>query len=192
MAVADEQPVTGVRVRLVDESAATGQTAKLYEMARVATGLPFVPDVFKLTSTAPRLLHPVIAGYDGIFNGGVLPRETKELIAAWTSKLNACPYCVGAHSWFLRQFGGAEELVAAIETATRPEDLPVDERTKELLRLAALVSTAAAQITDAEWDRAAASGWSDAELLEAVYCAALFNFINRLVAALGLDTAAPG
>ncbi|WP_433328119.1 carboxymuconolactone decarboxylase family protein [Spirillospora sp. CA-294931] len=184
-------PPPAVRVRLVGESEATGRTAELYEMARAATGLPFVADVFRLTSTAPDLLYPVIAGYTGVFGGGALPRETKELVAAWTSRVNGCGYCVGAHNWFLRQFGGSQELTEAVETAERPDELPVDERTRELLRLVTKVSTEAYKITDADWARAAAAGWNDAELLEAVFCAALFNFINRLVDALGLGTQSP-
>jgi uncharacterized peroxidase-related enzyme len=182
--------VPPVRVELIDEAVATGRTAELYEDIRTATGLPFVPDVFRLISTRPDLLHAVVAGYKAIYDGGVLPRDTKELISAWTSKVNDCPYCVGAHSWFLQQFGGTAELAAAIAPAASPEDLPVDEPTRALLRMATKVTAAANRITDADWDTAVAAGWSDAELLEAVFCAALFNFINRLVDALGLGAQA--
>ncbi|MGY0236627.1 carboxymuconolactone decarboxylase family protein [Longispora urticae] len=178
----------GIRVPLIDEEHAQGRTAELYEKIKQVTGLPFVPDMFRLTSTNPRLLEVVLAGYGGVFGEGALARQTKELISAWTSKLNGCPYCVGTHSWFLSEFGGSDELLDAVENATTAEELPVDERTMPLMQLVTKVSTGAYKITDADWDKAAAAGWSDAELLEAVFTASLFAFINRLVDSTGLGS----
>lgn len=180
--------VPGIRVPLVDEEDATGRTAELYEKIKSVTNLPFVPDMFRLTSTNPRLLEVLVTGYGGVFGGDTLPRELKELISAWTSKLNGCPYCVGTHSWFLQHFGGSEELIDAITTATSAEELPVDDKTMPLMQLVTKVSTGAYKITDADWARAADAGWSDAEMLEAVFCASLFAFINRLVDATGLGS----
>ncbi|WP_165949711.1 carboxymuconolactone decarboxylase family protein [Micromonospora sp. KC207] len=178
----------GIRVPLIDEDQAQGRTAELYEEIKAVTGLPFVPDMFRLTSTNPRLLAVVLAGYGGVFGGDTLPRDLKELISAWTSKLNGCPYCVGTHSWFLSQFGGSDELLEAVSNANTAEELPVDERTMPLMQLVTKVSTGAYKITDADWEKAAAAGWSDAEMLEAVFCACLFAFINRLVDATGLGS----
>ncbi|WP_235965526.1 carboxymuconolactone decarboxylase family protein [Micromonospora rubida] len=173
---------------MIDEDQAEGRTAELYEEIKAVTGLPFVPDMFRLTSTNPRLLAVVLAGYGGVFGGDTLPRHIKELISAWTSKLNGCPYCVGTHSWFLSQFGGSDELLEAVSDANTAEELPVDERTMPLMQLVTKVSTGAYKITDADWAKAAAAGWSDAEMLEAVFCACLFAFINRLVDATGLGS----
>lgn len=186
--MADGDSVPGVRVPLIEESAATGDTATIYALVKEKTGLPFVPDMFRLLSTRPDLLEAVLAGFGGVFGGGVLPRETKELIAAWTSRVNSCPYCVGTHNFFLQHHGGSAELAEAIKVSSAPEQLPVDDRTHELLRLVTKVSTGAYRITDEDWDSAAAAGWTNDELLEAVFCAALFNFIPRLVDGLGLGT----
>jgi uncharacterized peroxidase-related enzyme len=186
--MADQVSVPGVRVPLIDESAATGATADIYALVKERTGLPFVPDMFRLLSTRPDLLQAVLAGFGGVFGGGVLPRETKELISAWTSRVNSCPYCVGTHNFFLQQFGGSAELAQAVATSSSPDELPVDDRTHELMRLVTKVSTAAYRITDEDWAAATAAGWGDDELLEAVFCAALFNFITRLVDGLGLGT----
>lgn len=188
MPVADQPNPPGVRVPMIAESEATGRTAELYEQIKGALGIPFVPDMFRLASTRPELLSAVMAGYEGVFHHGVLPREIKELIAAWTSRVNSCPYCVGTHNYFLLLFGGSEELTHATQEATSPEDLPVDERTKALLRLVTKVSQAAYKVTDDDWARAGEAGWTNADLLEAVFTAALFNFITRLVDSTGLGT----
>ncbi|MFG2049435.1 carboxymuconolactone decarboxylase family protein [Micromonospora sp. NPDC048935] len=177
-----------VRVTMIEEEDAVGRTAELYERVKERTGLPFVPDMFRLASTEPRLLEVIVAGYGGIFSGTTLPRHLTELIAAWTSKLNGCPYCVGTHSWFLNQFGGSDELVEAVSTADTAEDLGVDEKTLPLMKLVEKVSTGAYKITNQDWDRAGQAGWSEAEILEAVFVASLFAFINRLVDATGLGS----
>ncbi len=176
----------GIRVPLVDEENAEGRVAELYKEIKATTGLPFVPDMFRLTSTRPRLLEVVVAGYAGIFTETTLPRHLTELISAWTSKLNGCPYCVGTHSYFLSQFGGSDELLDAVSEAESVDELPVDDRTMPLMRLVTKVSTGAYKITDGDWAEVAAAGWSEEETLEAVFCASLFAFINRLVDATGL------
>jgi uncharacterized peroxidase-related enzyme len=173
---------------MVPESEAAGRTAELYQEIKDALEIPFVPDMFRLTSTRPELLAAILAGYRGVFNHGVLPRDIKELIAAWTSRVNSCPYCVGTHNYFLLIFGGSEELTQTVQVASTPEELPVDERTKALLRLVTKVSQAAYKVTDADWVKAGEAGWTNADLLEAVFTAALFNFITRLVDSVGLGT----
>jgi uncharacterized peroxidase-related enzyme len=178
----------GVRVPLIDEADATGRVAALYERAKKVTSLDFVPDMFRLVSSRPELLETMLAGYDGVFNHGKLPRQTRELISSWTSKVNQCPYCVGTHNFFLQVFGGSEELARAIEAADSPDDLPVDERTRVLLRLLTKLSRSAYRITDDDWQTALDAGWTADDLLEAFFCAALFNFITRLVDGLGLGT----
>ncbi|NML50994.1 peroxidase-related enzyme [Streptomyces sp. R302] len=182
----NDRPIPGVRVPLIDEAEAAGMTAELYERIKKTTGLPFVPDMFRLVSTRPDLLEVVLAGYIGAFGDGILPRATREMISAWSSKINGCPYCVGTHNWFLTQFGGGEELTRAIAVANEPEELPIDARTLALMRLVTQVSRAAYKVTDEDWARVTEAGWSNEEMLEAVFTSALFAFINRLVDGLGL------
>ncbi|GAA2753554.1 peroxidase-related enzyme [Kitasatospora cinereorecta] len=182
--------VPGVRVPLIDEAEAAGRTAELYDLIKSRTGLPFVPDMFRLMSSRPDLMEVLITGYGGVFLGeaAVLPRATREMISAWSSKVNGCPYCVGTHNWFLSQFGGSEELTRAIATANKPSELPIDARTLALMELVTQVCTGAHRITDEDWDRVAEAGWSNEEMLEAVFTAGLFAFINRLVDGFGLGT----
>ncbi|RAJ45434.1 putative peroxidase-related enzyme [Kitasatospora sp. SolWspMP-SS2h] len=182
----DPNVLSTVRVPLVEEAAAEGRTKELYDAIKSRMGIPFVPDMFRLVSSRPDLLEVVIAGYGGVFNDGVLPRATRELISAWSSRVNGCPYCVGTHNWFLAQFGGSQELTDAVEGAASVEELPIDERTKVLMRLVTKVGTGAFRITDEDWAATEAAGWSNGEMLEAVFTAALFAFINRLVDGLGL------
>jgi len=175
-----------VRVPLVAEDEATGRLAELYEEVKQATNLPFVPDMFRLVSTRPDLLEAVVAGYKGMYLDGVLPRQTRELISAWTSKVNECPYCVGTHNFFFQAFGGPEETAKAVESAESADDLPVDDKTKVLLHLLTKLSREAYKVTDEDWKGAMDAGWTNEELLEAFFTSSMFNFITRMVDGLGL------
>jgi uncharacterized peroxidase-related enzyme len=142
--------------------------------------------MFRLVSTRPDLLEAVLAGYKGMFLDGVLPRRTRELISAWTSKVNQCPYCVGTHNFFFQAFGGPEHIAKAVESAGTVDELPVDERTRVLLRLLTKLSLEPYKIGDQDWQRALDAGWSTDELLEGFFIASMFNFITRMVDGLGL------
>jgi uncharacterized peroxidase-related enzyme len=177
-----------VRVPLIDEKDAHGRLAELYEEVKKATELPFVPDMFRLLSSRPDLLETVVVGYRAMFGEGALPRQIRELICAWVSRVNQCSYCVGTHNFFYQVFGGPPEVGDAIDAAETPDDLDLDEKTRVLLRLVAKVSREAYKIVDEDWQGALDAGWTEEELLETFFTAALFNFIVRFVDGLGLGT----
>ena len=81
-----------VRVPIIQESKATGATKALYDDVEQMFGLSFVPDVFKLLSTRPDLLRPMVDQYRAMFHRGVLPRDIKELVATVVSVTNSCHY----------------------------------------------------------------------------------------------------
>lgn len=177
-----------VRVPLIDEKDAHGRLAELYEEVKKATELPFVPDMFRLLSSRPDLLETVVVGYRAMFGEGALPRQIRELICAWVSRVNQCSYCVGTHNFFYQVFGGPPEVGDAIDAAETPDDLDLDEKTRVLLRLVTKVSREAYKIVDEDWQGALDAGWTEEELLETFFTAALFNFIVRFVDGLGLGT----
>jgi hypothetical protein len=80
------------RIRIIQESEATGETKDLYDEIRAYFGTPFVPDIFKLTSLRPDLLRVYSEGYKAMFFAGVVPRPIKEMIATVVSSANSCQY----------------------------------------------------------------------------------------------------
>jgi len=82
----------GPRIRIVQESEATGETKALYDEIRTVFGFPMVPDIMKLVSTRPNFLRVLLDGYKAMFSGGHLPRQVKEMIATVVSKANSCAY----------------------------------------------------------------------------------------------------
>ncbi len=84
--------MNNARIRIVQESQATGETKGLYDEIRALFGVPFVPDIMKLTSTRPDFMRVMFEGYKAMFSGGHLPRQVKEMIATVVSKANSCSY----------------------------------------------------------------------------------------------------
>jgi uncharacterized peroxidase-related enzyme len=174
-----------VRLPIMTQAVATGETAELYAQIREHFGLGFVPDVFQLPGARPSFLRTLWSGFRSMFTEGVLPRETKELIAVFVARDAGCSYCVDAHVLFLDLIGASPEVADAVRDAA-VEDMPVDDKVRELLRFVERIDHEAYKIVDADVDHLRAIGWTDDELLEAIWTACLFNAIVRLVNTLGL------
>jgi uncharacterized peroxidase-related enzyme len=174
-----------VRVPIVAEEAATGETAQLYAEIREHFGLGFVPDVFQLPGSRPSFLKTLWSGYRSMFAEGVLPRVIKEHIATLVARDAGCRYCVDAHVLFLDLVGAGHEVVDAARVDS-VDDMPIDDNLRELLRFVQRIDHEAYKIMDADMDHLREIGWTDSELLEAVWTACLFNAIVRLADTLGL------
>ncbi len=82
------------RIRWVNESEATGETAAAYsEWASANPGRPGVPAILKCLSLRPDLFRGMVDLSDRVhFSDGHLSRRLKEMIATYVSALNRCPY----------------------------------------------------------------------------------------------------
>ncbi len=116
---------------------------------------------------------------------GPLQPAQREMIAAFTSALNACDYCFGGHSAIAAQFGVDpavfEALVADIDSA------PVAENFKPILRYVRKLTETPARMVQADADAVFAAGWDERALHDAILVCCRFNFMNRLTLGHGLD-----
>lgn len=172
------------RVDIVREADADGEVAQLYgELRGMIHGL--VPDVFKVVSTRPDMLGAFVAGYRSMFVGGHLPYEAKEVIALTVARVASCRYCTTAHDALLRLLGTDSEYADAVLSGALDDPaIPADVRA--LAELATSITEHAYRITDDDLDRVRSHGWSQSQLLEAVWVACLFNAIVRLADTFGL------
>ncbi|MBM6405596.1 carboxymuconolactone decarboxylase family protein [Phycicoccus sp. CSK15P-2] len=177
-----------IQVTLIDENDAGPELAPLYGAIKSSLGIDFVPDMFRLLSTRPDLLGAILGGYQAVFLGGSVDRRTKEVVAAWTSGLNQCPYCVGTHNYFARAFGGSPELTAAIERGAPVSELPVDEPLRTLLAFVEKVTRTPYKVVEGDWADTIAAGWTRDQVLEVLFTSALFCTITRLVDVTGLGS----
>ena len=78
-------------LKVTEPEQGSGQLHKSYEMLQ--SMFQIVPKVFVAQSIRPDLLEPVVQYVNRLMiETHALPRSTKELIAAYVSKLNSCAY----------------------------------------------------------------------------------------------------
>jgi len=172
------------RIAVVEEESAQGAVKEIYEQLKSQMGV--VPNVFKALSTWPELFEATARLFGAVMQAETkLPRATKEMIATLVSELNSCPYCVSHHAHFMKQYGVDESAAQQITRDYKKAEL--DEKTMKLLEYAEKVSRNAYKVIDRDFDVLRNVGWSDREILEATAVVAQFNFINRIVDALGVE-----
>ena len=110
--------------------------------------------------------------------------ELRELIAAYTSSLNQCEFCMKAHAAVAAHIYQDDEFVASV--LRDPQMSSLSEKEKVLLRFVRKVTFASADINPADTERLRAIGWDDAAIFYAITTCALFNFYNRWVSASGV------
>jgi uncharacterized peroxidase-related enzyme len=108
----------------------------------------------------------------------------RELIAAYTSSLNNCEFCMKAHAAVAAHLYKDEALVWSAIHDLDASLLP--ERDKAILRFARKVTVSAASINQEDIATLRAAGWDDTSIFYAIAVCALFNFYNRYVSANGV------
>lgn len=103
---------------------------------------------------------------------GALSRAERELIAAYTSNLNATGYCVHFHTLF------AEILAEDVEAARA--------RLAPLMACVKALGQGSAAGVEAAVAKAREAGWSQEAIFEAVEVSGIFSYINRIVKVGGL------
>ena len=136
-----------------------------------------VPDIFKWNQKAGDCInewHQIVMRGESPLSKG-----ERELIAAYTSGLNACSLCYGVHKLVAEQFDmdiavfGA--LLNDIDTA------PIDDKLKPLLHYARKLTQESPKMVQADADAVFNAGWDEQALHDAINVICMFNFMNRIV-----------
>jgi len=108
----------------------------------------------------------------------------RELIAAYTSSLNGCEFCMKAHAAVASHLFGDEALVWSairdLEASTFPG------KDKAILHFVAKVTLHSGSIDEMDIATLHRAGWDDASIYYAIAACGLFNFYNRFVSANGV------
>ena len=80
------------RIKMVDESEASGPLAELYAAAKARSPLGIVAPILKTMSLRPDFLAAIEAASSMHFTDGALTRAQHEMIASYVSALNRCRY----------------------------------------------------------------------------------------------------
>ena len=145
---------------------------------------------FRLLSRDPDILEARTRTDKDIFynTSSGLPRAERELAAAATSRHNGCIYCASVHARHAITYSKRQdEVQRLLDTGPSAE---LGERWNAVV--AASVALAATPIAfgPEHVARLREAGLDDAEIVDVINGAALFNWANRLMLSLGEPTAA--
>lgn len=139
-------------------------------------------DLFRLF---PDNVAPLMAYTDGVLRGdGELGVAEREMIATYTSGLNACTFCYGSHKAYAALFGFdaalMDAMIADLDTA------PVPDKLRPVMRYVRKLNELPSRLVQADADAVYEAGWSETALFEAVQVNALFNMMNRIIEGTGI------
>jgi uncharacterized peroxidase-related enzyme len=110
----------------------------------------------------------------------------RELIAAYTSAVNACEFCYGTHAATAEALGVDERwltrLIDDIDTA------PVDEKLKPILRYVRKLTRGPTRVRQEDVNAIFAAGWNEEAFYHVVSICGLFNYYNRLIEGYGVKS----
>ena len=138
--------------------------------------LGVVPNMMRTMAQSPRVLEGYLA-LSGALSRGLLPATLQEQIALAVAEINACNYCLSAHTALGRKAGLSDDQLAASR-----EGRAAEAKANAALQFALAVLEHRGGVGDDELARVRAAGFSDAEIAEIiahVALNALTNYFNR-------------
>jgi uncharacterized peroxidase-related enzyme len=108
-----------------------------------------------------------------------------EMIALVVSATNGCGYCVAHHGVRLAHVSGDEAMARAVAKDYRETNLTARDRV--LLDYAVALSCEPSERKLEDIDRVREYGFDDAGIVKATEITGLYNLVNRVVSALGVE-----
>ena len=128
--------------------------------------------------------HLCELSHELMFKDAPIGAALRELIAAYTSSLNRCEFCMNAHASVASHLYGDKDLVWSVLRDL--ESARVPEKDKALLRFAGKLTLDPGSIAQADIEVLHDAGWDDTSIYYAIGACALFNFYNRFVSGNGV------
>jgi uncharacterized peroxidase-related enzyme len=158
------------RITPVERNTTDDGVRKIFDAIEKQLGL--VPNMVRTMAQSPRVLDAYVA-LSGALRRGVLPAQLQEQIALTVAELNACDYCLSAHSVLGRAVGLSDDAIDASRVGTASET-----KASAALEFARAVVESRGGVSDRELARARQAGLSDAAIVEVVAHVALNVFTN--------------
>jgi uncharacterized peroxidase-related enzyme len=169
---------------------ATGKLKQVF--TRVAGANGYIDNVLKVHSLRPQSLTGHMTLYKNVLHhsGNTLPKWYLELLGVYVSSLNGCPYCVDHH------FEGLKKaLPEEIKNTFSKENIAngdfkelLESRYKPGTEYARKLTVSIDDIEEEDVQRIRLAGMDDGQILEINQVVSYFNYANRTVIGLGVNT----
>lgn len=137
-------------------------------------------EMFQALSLAPGVLESFIALNRGVYPGGEVEREVKEIIILEASRRNACQFCTQSHITMTRMIGMSRQPLTLLDD---PASLPPRQRLALELTRAAM--TDANRVPDELFARLR-QAFTEAEIVELTFMIGFINCLNLFNNVLGV------
>jgi uncharacterized peroxidase-related enzyme len=163
-------------------NAASGYAGAIARMREAGAA---VPQIMHLLAFKPDAARHLSEFSQAVMRGpSPLDAGLRELIAAFTSEVNDCPFCIHSHAAAAAEMLGDEAMVQSVLADYRTAGIP--ESWRALFGFMEKATRECAAIEQSDADRLHDAGWSDEAIYDAITVCALFNFYNRWVDASGV------
>jgi uncharacterized peroxidase-related enzyme len=158
------------RINPVDRNTTTDGVRRNFDAIQKRLGM--VPNMMQTIAQSPHVLEGYL-GLSGALGRGALSAQLQEQIALAVSEVNACDYCLSAHSALGRGAGLSNDELDASRAGRAS-----DPKASAALAFARAVVEHRGGISDNDVARVRAAGFSDAEVVEIIAHVALNVFTN--------------
>jgi uncharacterized peroxidase-related enzyme len=158
------------RINPVDRNTANDTVRRSFDGVEKSLGV--VPNMMRTMAQSPQVLEAYL-GFGAALRRGRLPSGLQEQIALAVAEVNACDYCLSAHS----ALGAGAGLSSEQLTASR-EGRDSNPRSAAALTFAHAILERRGAVRDQELERVRAAGFSDAEIIEVIAHVAMNVFTN--------------
>ncbi|MBW1295060.1 carboxymuconolactone decarboxylase family protein [Aquimarina litoralis] len=169
---------------------AKGQLKRLYD--RVKGPNNNVDNVLSIHSLRPHTLVGHMGLYKNVLHNAnnTLPKWYLETLGVYVSFLNQCDYCVAHHSAGLKRLLADDHKFEQIIDCIQKDTVASYFDTKYLqgLKYAEKLTISHHTITEIDIDSLRDQNLTDGEILEINQVVSYFNYVNRTVVGLGVDT----
>ena len=161
-----------------------GASDEQLEAMKVTTSNTKIGEFTLVLALDPETLLHFTPLLNGIMSGqGGLSRQETELGAVSASVVNRSIYCAAAHSNRYNQLTKDDAVMDSILSSGEAAD--ISPRQKALLLFSSKLSKYPSEATKADVERLSDNGLNMDEVLDLVFAASLFSWVNRLSHVLG-------
>jgi len=152
---------------------ADARAREVLENARKATG--GIPNMYAGMANVPALLDAYLYAYQLFRKESTLSAAEQELVFLAISRVNACTYCVAAHSWIAEKVSHTPgQAIQAI----RNDEVIADPKLRALAEFTRAMVVSRGNPAPSELDSFLSAGYSEKNVLEIVLAVGIKTFSN--------------
>ncbi|MFK7747858.1 MAG: carboxymuconolactone decarboxylase family protein [Kordia sp.] len=178
-------------IHMIPFEKATGKLKSIY--SKIKGPNDQIDNVLGIHSLRPHTLTGHMSLYKNTLHhsNNTFPNWFLELLGTYTSFINKCDYCYEHHFAGMKRFLGDDTKADSIKKHIENNSLAsiLSEKEMSLVHYAQKLTFAAADLTRDDIDTLRRFGYDDGEILEVNQVVSYFNYANRTVLGLGVNTA---